>query len=82
MVSGLQLPGCCYKIACNALDNGLLAFLDAFFRGLAVMENAHLPAVPCNRFYLAVSPRCSIMGQTEIREFGKTLARIFDGINA
>ena len=46
------------------------------------MENAHLPTVPCNRLYFAVRPLCSVLGQTEIGKIGKTLVRIFDGIDA
>jgi hypothetical protein len=46
------------------------------------MENANLPTVPRNRLYFAICPWCSVIGQTEIGEFGKALAGIFDGIHA
>jgi hypothetical protein len=81
-ISCLQLPGCCYQITSDSLDNGLCGFFDAFFRGPAVMENAHFPTVPRNCLYFAVRPWRPVIGQTEIGKFGKTLVRIFDGIDA
>jgi hypothetical protein len=81
-ISGLQLPSRCDQIAGNAFGNGLAGFLDTFFWELAIMENVHLPTVPCKGLDLAVSPWRSVVRQAEIGEFRKAIAGILNGLNS